>query len=103
MRIKLLPILACLSILLGACGKTPMLTDSESGIGETATYTREGVTPFTITASCETRSVLGDANSIRWDQGDGITLLKKGDSNVQLLDAVSVGKMTVGEKKSILP
>ena len=102
MRIKLLPILACLSILLGACGKTPMLTDSESGIGETATYTREGVTPFTITASCETRSVLGHANSIRWDQGDGITLLKKGDSNVQLLDAVSVGKMTVGEKKSIL-
>lgn len=102
MRIKLLPILACLSILLGACGKTPMLTDSESGIGETATYTREGVTPFTITASCETRSVLGDANSIRWDQGDGITLLKEGEGSVQLLDAVSVRKMAVGEKKSIL-
>lgn len=102
MRIKLLPILACLSILLGACGKTPMLTDSESGIGETATYTREGVTPFTITASCETRSALGEGNSIRWDKGDGITLLKEGESSVQLLEAASVREMAVGEKKSIL-
>ena len=102
MRIKLLPFFAGLSILLGACEKNPVSTGSVADVGSDAFY-REGVSPVTVNASCETRTVLGSENTILWERGDEIALIKDGVAgNLQLLDAATIQKMATGEKKSII-
>ena len=102
MKTNFLPFLAGLAIFIGACEKNPIQVGSGSDAGEVGTYVREGDAPFTITATSETRTFLGDENTILWDEGDKISLFKEGDVALKLLDAGLIGEMSVGEKKSIL-
>ena len=102
MRIKLLLFFAGLSILFGGCEENLVSTGSVADVVSDAYY-REGISPVTVNASCETRTVLSSENTILWDQGDEIALIKDGVAgNLQLLDAATIQKMATGEKKSII-
>ena len=94
--------LACITAILASCEKAPYQIGQENGFLSTATHIREGVTPVTLSAGYETRTVLGKQNTILWNKGDQITLIRKGDNSLTLLNYSLISEMKVGDKKDIL-
>lgn len=101
LRTRVCAFLAGLAALSLSCEKNPDLADPGRDDSTVVTYTREGVTPVTLQAGHETRTVL-QTNSVLWNKGDAIALLKSGENSLQLLNARMISQMAEGDKKSIL-
>lgn len=102
MRTNHIALIVGFAALLAACEKVTVETDVQEQEGSGITYTREGVSQVTIRAGYETRTVLGEGNSILWNEGDVISLIQNKDNSLQLLNSSKVNAMSVGDKKSIL-
>lgn len=101
MKPRVLTLVAGMAMLFcTACEKIPALQEPE--IKAVETYFREGVAPVTLSAGYETRTELGSGNSILWNKGDAVALMKLGTHGLGLIDSETVRKMDVGEKKSII-
>ena len=70
----------------------------------TPSYSRSGVAPVTLYAGNETRTALEGDESIRWNQGDAIVLLReaRASDNVKCLMPADIRDMAVGTTKSII-
>ena len=101
LRTRVCAFLVGLAALSLSCEKHPELADPGRDDSTVVTYTREGVTPVTLQAGHETRTVL-QTNSVLWNEGDAIALLKSGENSLQLLNASVISQMAEGDKKSIL-
>ena len=103
MKRRVLTLIAAVAALqFAACEKNPALNEPESGIEAIETYLRDGAAPVTLTAGHETRTELGSGNSILWNKGDAIAVMKEGSTGMTLLDAKTIQGMAVGEKKSVV-
>ncbi len=90
----------CVFGLVSACGKSAYVEQDPVDVS----YSRSGVAPVTLYAGNETRTALEGDESIRWNQGDAIILLREtgADDNVECLLPADIQAMKAGATKSVI-